>query len=190
MQVLILRRSGTWDALLSSACVHIIISGSEGPRRQRGQREGWAGKDGRNARKKARSDLRAPLSEFTVEDRGSYGVQLCAHVQHRGSHRKIFSSGFPPRPAIRPSRGRFFMSFYSPFPLRLLHPRAIYEPGERHAPARFIPWPVEWARHRFTYGISRLPRFDSDPPRIRDTYDASILPRKHDLRRENWPILR
>lgn len=67
---------------------------------QREHREGWHKRTG-NMRKKARSDLRAPLSEFTVEDSGSYGVQLYAHVQHRGSHRKIFSSDFPPRSLSR-----------------------------------------------------------------------------------------
>jgi len=134
-----------------------------------------------NARKKTRSDLRAPLSEFTVEDRRSYGVQLYAHVHVRPefpSENFLFwlSPTFPVPPCAH--SGRSFMSFYSLFPLKPLHPRAIYEPGERHAPARFIPRPVEWARHRFTYGISRLSCFDSDPSRIRDTYDTSILPEK------------
>ena len=63
------------------------------------------------------------------------------NVQHRGSHRKIFSSGFPLRSlsSHAPTANSLFMSFYSPFPLERFHPRAIYEPGERHAPTRFIP---------------------------------------------------
>lgn len=66
-----------------------------------------------DARKKARSDLHAPLSEFTVEDRGSYGCVL----QHRGSHRKIFSSSFPPRSLSRhaPTAADLLRPFILPF---------------------------------------------------------------------------
>lgn len=171
---------------MSSTC--IIISGSEGPRWQRGHREGWHDRT-ENAREKAKSDLCAPLSEFTVEDRESYGVQLYAHVQHRGFPSENFLFWLPPTFPPCAHRGRSFMSFYSPFPLKPLHPRAIYESGERHAPARFIPRPVEWAQHRFIYGISRSTRFNSDPPRIRDVYDTSILSEKTRFGGKNQSIL-
>ena len=134
-----------------------------------------------NARKRARGDFTCSVIRVYRRRPWCYGVWLYGYVQRRSSHRKIFSLlTFPPRSlsrSMRPLRSVFYVLLFSSSLPEPLHPRAIYESGERHAPARFMPRPVEWARHRFTYGISRSPRFDSDPPRIRDTYDTSILPK-------------
>lgn len=131
-------------------------------------------------RKKARGDLRAPLSEFTVKDSGSYGVQLCVH-QHRGSHRKIFSSDFPPCFLSRAHRGRSFMSFYSSFPLSSLstHERFTSRVKDTRPPVLYRDGS---SGHDTVLHTEFLVRFDSDPPRIRDTYDTlRYYWKKHDL---------
>jgi len=138
-------------------------------------------------RKKARSDLRAPLSEFTVKDSGSYGVQLCVH-QHGVPIGKFSLLTFPHVSCPAPTAAGLLCPFIFPFLSSLsTHERFTSRVKDTRPPVLYRDGS---SGHDTVLHMEFLVRFDSDPLRIRDTYDTSILLEETRSRRQNWLILR